>query len=266
TGLTVGDFYHIRVVAMSSAGTTLGPDVTFQAGPGAWTPFSRCPVDDPAMLATDGVTTSSVCIASNSTHGSIKIGSLPATTTGNSNLQGGLVADLNAGGFTVIATVESAGTPRDFDLLAGIDIGKPIVTIPVRIHLVGQNVDLGPSCFIGSEADPILLRPANTDLTNAMAEFLMFDPDGTLDPNGPLAALVVSGAVQGDSTFAVPAAGGCGPNGDGSLDAAVNAVVGLPSPAGSNTLVLDDASSALAIPAPGTTGAQFAAFWHSAFD
>src|SRR5581483_8167049 len=74
TGLTVGDFYHIRVVAMSSAGTTFGPDVTFQAGPGAWTPFSRCPVDDPAMLATDGVTTSSVCIASNSTHGSIKIG------------------------------------------------------------------------------------------------------------------------------------------------------------------------------------------------
>jgi NAD(P)-dependent dehydrogenase (short-subunit alcohol dehydrogenase family) len=30
---------------------------------------------------------------------------------------------------------------------------------------------------------------------------------------------------------------GCGPNGDGSLDAVVNAVVGLPSPAGANHLV-----------------------------
>ena len=59
---------------------------------------------------------------------------------------------------------------------------------------------------------------------------------------------------------------GCGPNGDGSLDAAINAVVRLPSPAGSNNLVLDDASNSLALPATGTTGAQFAAFWHSAFD
>ncbi len=287
TGLTIGAFYHFRVVATNGAGTTFGADQTFQAGPGAWTPFSRCPVDDPAMLATDGNTFTSICVASNSSHGSITIGAT-TTATMNSNLQGGLVADLNngvftfispaggalvgdpvdvvAGGVTVTATVESAGTPTDFDLLAGISLGMPILTLPVKIHLVGQSIDLGPTCFIGSEQDPIILKPANTDVSNAMLDFVMFDPDGTINPNGPLSALVVTGTTQGDSTFAVPAASGCGPNGDGSLDAVVNAVVGLPSPSGANNLVLEDAGSALAIPATGETGVQFSADWHSAFD
>jgi hypothetical protein len=44
----------------------------------------------------------------------------------------------------------------------------------------------------------------------------------------------------------------------------VNAVVGLPSPAGTNHLVLDDASSALALPVSGD-GQQFADDWHVAF-
>lgn len=201
---------------------------------------------------------------------------------------GWLVAGLNAAVFTVIApidgalaadpvdtmigtavitaTVESAGTPTDFDLLAGIEVGRPILTLPVKIHLVGQNIDLGPNCYIGSEADPIVLHPANTDISNAMAEFVSFDPDGTPNPNGPLSALIVTGTTQGDSTFSVPVATGCGPNGDGSLDAVINALVGLPSPSGNNVLVLEDAGSALALPAVPLTGAEFAAFWHSAFD
>jgi hypothetical protein len=84
--------------------------------------------------------------------------------------------------------------------------------------------------------------------------------------------LIVGGLVQGDDTFAVPGATGCGPNGDGSLDVVVNAVVGLPSPSGANHLVLDDASSSLALPASGLsgsgtilTGQQFADDWHVAF-
>ena len=55
SGLTVGAFYHYRVIATNSAGTVTGADQTFQAGPGLWTPAYRCPVDDPATLATDGV-------------------------------------------------------------------------------------------------------------------------------------------------------------------------------------------------------------------
>jgi hypothetical protein len=290
TGLTIGTFYHFHVVATNAAGTTTGADQTFQAGPGAWTPFSRCPVDDPAMLATDGTILASICIASNSTHGSIKIGSLPPTITGNSNLQGGLVADLSggiftfiaplggsliadpatvtAGGVTVLATVVSAGTPTDFDLLAGISVGAPILTLPVKIQLVSQTpgIDLGPNCSIGSDMNPIVLHPANTDVSNAMLDFVNFDADGTIDPNGPFASLIVSGTTQGDSTFSVPAVSGCGPNGDGSLDSVVNTVVGLPSASGNNNLVLEDASSSLALPNTNQSGAEVSAAWHSAFD
>jgi hypothetical protein len=295
TGLTVGAFYHFRVVATNSAGTTTGADQTFQAGPGAWTPFSRCAVDDPAMLATDGINTVSFCLASNSPNGSITIGTLPPTTTGNSNLQGGLVVDISnetftfiappagslvadpvtvtIGTVTVTATVESAGTPTDFDLFAGLQVGVPIITLPIKIHLVGQTPvgDLGPSCFIGSEQNPIVLHPANTDISNLELLSGQFDPDGTPNPNGILAFLTVAGTVQGDSMFSVPGATGCGSN--GSLDAVVNTVVGLPSPAGANNLVLDDASSSLALPTSGlsgegviVTGQEFADFWHSAFD
>jgi hypothetical protein len=184
---------------------------------------------------------------------------------------GSLIADpatVTAGGVTVTATVESAGTPTDFDLLAGISVGMPILTLPIKIHLVSQTpgVDLGPSCFIGSDMNPIVLHPANTDVSNAMLDFQMFDADGTLNPNGAFAALIVSGTTQGDSTFSVPAVSGCGPNGDGSLDSVVNTVVGLPSPSGNNNLVLEDASSALALPNNGQNGQEFADAWHSAFD
>src|SRR5262249_18124553 len=155
SGLTVGAFYHFRVVATNSAGTTTGADQMFQAGPGAWTPFSRCPVDDPAMLAADGANALALCVASNPTHGSIKLGSTPTTETGNSNLQGGLLlnestftftfiappagalvgdpVDVTISGLTAIATVESAGTPTDFNLIAGLSLGVPIVTLPSKI-------------------------------------------------------------------------------------------------------------------------------------
>jgi hypothetical protein len=279
------------VVATSSAGTSTGADQEFQAGPGAWASFFRCPVDDPAMLATDSINTASFCLASNSTHGSIKIGNLPTQTTGNTNLQAGLAGQLTGpvvgsptGALvadpvqitgtpvgTVIAITESAGLPSDFNLLAGIQTGVPIITLPIKIQL--QNPALGPSCFIGSDQDPIVLQPVNTDLSQAQihqATLLEpFDPNGVFNLVGPLASLVSTGAVQGDDTFAVPGANGCGPNGDGSLDAVVNAVVGLPSPSGNNHLVLQDAASALAFPGFGfgnaLTGEEFAADWHIAF-
>jgi hypothetical protein len=285
-GLMLGDFYHFRVVATSTTGATNGDDQTFQAGPGAWAPLFRCPVDDPAMLATDGLNSQSICLGSNSTHGSFTLGNT-TTMSANTNLQAGLVDDLTTGLFTVIppsggalvadpaevsvggvsavATVESAGVPSNFDLFAGISLGAPIITIPIKIHLTSQTVDLGPNCFIGSDQNPILLTPQNTDLTNAQAKLESFDPDGTPDPVGPLGAIVVTGAVQGDDTFAVPAAEGCGPNGDGSLDGTINTLVGLPSPSGSNHLVLNDASSAVGFANTGD-GQQFSTFWHAAFD
>jgi len=286
SGLTTGAYYHFRVVASSTAGTTTGEHQEFQAGPGNWAPFNRCPVDDPAMLAVDGTSTRSLCVGSNSTHGSITIGNLPTQTTVNTNLQVGLVLDETTFEISVIsppggalvadpvqisspvgpvtAVTMSAGTPSNFNLFAGITTGVPIITLPIKIQL--QNPVLGPSCFIGSEQDPIVLHPENTDFSNAQSVaglINFFDPNGTPNLAGPLDALLITGGVQGDDTFAVPGATGCGPG--GGLDAVVNAVVGLPSPSGNNHLVLDDAASGIAFTFQGESGQQFASQWHIAF-
>jgi DNA-binding beta-propeller fold protein YncE len=289
--LTTGSAYHFRVVATSSAGKTTGPDQEFQAGPGAWASFFRCPVDDPAMLATTGFNPSTgtgtigLCLSANSTHGSISIGNL-TTTTGNTNLQVGLVGSNGLGTLTVVpasagslvadpvqlttpvgpvtAVTESAGTPSNFCLFCGIEADQPILTIPIKIQL--ENPALGPNCTIGSDQNPILLSPQNTDLSNAktVGAFFSFDANGVPDSTpGPDGALLVTGLVQGDDTFAVPGATGCGPN--GSLDGLVDGVAGLPSPSGSNHLVLDDASSGLAFPENGEGGQAFANNWHVAF-
>jgi len=47
------------------------------------------------------------------------------------------------------------------------------------------------------------------------------------------------------------------------LESVIDALVGLPSPSGMNHLVLNDASSALALPSTPMTGQQFASAWHA---
>jgi hypothetical protein len=273
---------------------------------GLWAPLNRCPVDDPAMLAADGTAVSASCLASHSTSGEFTIGgtTLPA---GASDLQAGvlnksgtytLVTPAGAGILAepvqvpggllglmcpsdiplvsqlcdsvvgsplnaVTATLEPAGPVRDFNIAAGTGVGTPIATIPVKVHL--RNPLLDPHCYIGSDADPILLRPAN--LNKPTPALVRFDADGTANPTGEMGYLKLTGASQGDSTFAVPGANGCGLL--GLLDGAVNLKQGLPSPAGENNLVLNDASTYLGgfqnprafTP---TQGQQLADRWHAA--
>lgn len=273
---------------------------------GDWAPFSRCPVDDPAMLAADGVSTTDVCLASHSASGSLKLGNTSATT-GASDLQLGLISEstlslVSSGGAgiaadpvkipggllglmcpssvllvslvchqatdntlnDVLATVEPAGAPSGFDLGAGLGSGSPILTLPVKVRL--QNPLLASTRTIGSDSNPILLRPKN--LTTPTVDVTRFDGDGTSDPTaGDLQRIGLTGASQGDDSFAVPAATGCGAL--GLLDAAINLKTGLPSPAGKNNLVLNNASTFVAgltnasAFAP-NAGRQLSTFWHSA--
>jgi hypothetical protein len=274
---------------------------------GNWAPFTRCPVDDPPMLAADGRAEIVQCIASHAASGSIKLGSTEVVT-GASDLQAGVVqhtggaptlvapaggaliadsADIPGGLLglmcpsdipvisdicwqitngtlnRITATVESAGAPTGFDLTAGATSGRPILSIPVRIHL--QNPFLGGSCYIGSAAHPIVLRPQN--VTAPALGIKRFDGNGTPNTAGVMNRLSLTGASQTDTTFAVPGASGCGLA--GMLDWAVNLKTGLPSAAGNNSVVLDNASTYLAgLNAPGTVvpnnGKLLSQYWHSA--
>lgn len=275
---------------------------------GAWAPFNRCPVHDPVMLA--AIPDREACIAANSPNGSIKIGNMPETETGNSNLQFGAACttiectDINAativpgtggsvlsdpvqvpggllgiivpedvpeplrvpvqqaidnGPLGVTATVENAGVPFEFDLFAGLALDQQLIALPVKIHL--ENVVLGPDCFIGSDQNPIVLRPVNTDISNLELSGVAAELDGTV-PGDDLIVLTTTGTVQGDDSFAVPEASGCGPA--GLLDGPINSRVGLPSPSGNNNLVLNDVTSSAIAGLSGVTGAEFAAGWDSA--
>ncbi|WP_406144112.1 hypothetical protein [Streptomyces sp. NBC_01012] len=278
---------------------------------GDWAPFSRCPVDDPAMLAADGEVLVATCVSSHSPSGSIKLGSTEATTGAN-DMQFGVVQDTAAGTFTVVppdggalvgepteipggllglmcpdddipvisdlcesitdatlnkvtATVESAGTPTEFNLTSGLVTGRQIVKLPIRIRL--ENPLLGSTCYIGSESDPVVLRPQNT--TPPAVEVQRFDVDGTRDAAGAMLRFALTGNDQGDSAFAVPKATGCGPF--GSLSWAVNLKTGLPSAAGNNNLVLNNASTySGGLTAPGlvlpNAGKVLSEYWHSAAD
>jgi hypothetical protein len=273
---------------------------------GAWAPLNRCPVDDPAMLAADGATVAALCLSSSAPNGTFTIGAT-TLTTGATDLQLGVLNQ--AGTYTTVApaagavigdsvdipggllglmcpstipfisdicrlvtnsplnrvtaTIQSAGAPTDFNLGAGVGTGAPIITLPVKIKL--DNPFLGTTCFIGTNANPIVLKPAN--LTRPTGKVVRFNADGTANTTGQMGYLSLSGAAQGDSTFAVPKSSGCGLF--GILSGAVDLKQGLPSAAGSNSLVLNDAVTNLGgfqVPrnfAP-TQGQQLSQRWHAA--
>jgi hypothetical protein len=271
---------------------------------GIWGPFTRCPVDSPTLLAADGVSADPACLASSSPNGSIKLGNSTATT-GQTDLQlgatisdadasfslvspagGGIVADPVAipGGLLglmcpsdipavsalcatitngplnqVTATVVPAGEPSGFSLSAALTTGETLITMPVRIKLA--NPLLAPGCTIGTDSNPIVLRPEN--ITTPTITLAFGDLDGT--PNELGALVNITGvSTQGDDSFAAPGATGCGLA--GLVDLAINTKVGLPSPAGNNNLVLNNAAASVIAEANQgpVTGQQFSDGWHAA--
>jgi hypothetical protein len=287
------------------------PPVTLS---GEWAPFTRCPVDNPTMLAVDGIIGNAGCVADISPSGSMTIGSLTVAFKGTNHQFGldlgeGITIVSPAGGVlltepvqlpgglqelicpsqghgawrvcrhshgpgrsgrdAVTWTLESAGVLTNFNLFAGLGVGVPFSTTPVRVHL--QSRLLGDDCYIGSEAEPIITLPANLELPSVA--FIHFEANGTLittegeEKPGELLAIVTHSPQEGASAFTVPAASGCGFR--GFYDQAIDSKVGLPSSASTNSLVFKEAVSSLAVinspeaVAP-NDGKELAKDWHAA--
>jgi hypothetical protein len=116
-----------------------------------------------------------------------------------------------------------------FAALGGSFGSTALLRVPVKFHL--QNVLLGSSCYVGSDASPIVLSLMRLDSPNEHAAF-----------KGRV--VVVTGVNLGDSTFAVPGATGCGPL--GVADPAINLKEGWPSPSGSNSVVIQSDAEVVA--------------------
>jgi hypothetical protein len=143
-------------------------------------------------------------------------------------------------GFTgVTATVELAGPASSIQLSPLnllIQQGNAL-SLPVKIKL--GNPFLGNSCYIGSNSNPITIGfttgttappPPNKPITGS---------PGTGSQNESLTILKFAGGRLVNNSFAAPGANGCGGLFSLLIDPFVNSIVGLPSPAGTNTAILE---------------------------
>jgi hypothetical protein len=116
--------------------------------------------------------------------------------------------------------------------------GIPALGLPVKVKL--ENPLLGNECYIGSSTEPIVLKlttgttkppPPNTPITGKLGE-ISSRADGGI--------LVIKNNSLVDNLFAVPAAKGCGGKAfESVIDPLIDAKLGLPSPSGNNTAILN---------------------------
>jgi hypothetical protein len=116
--------------------------------------------------------------------------------------------------------------------------GIPALGLPVKVKL--ENPLLGNECYIGSSTEPVVLKlttgttkppPQNKPITGKTGEISSRAEGGIL---------VIKKNSLVDNVYAVPAAKGCGGKlFEALIDPIVNAKLGLPSPAGNNTAILN---------------------------
>lgn len=128
-------------------------------------------------------------------------------------------------------------------------------TLPLRVRL--SNPFLGNNCYIGSAQNPIVVKLQTATTNPPLPNQPISGNPGTYneivtDEANYYSYVSVEGSTLVDNSFAVPAAKGCGNIAlglpiitqvlDALVSGAVNLKVGLPSPAGKNTAILNGSS------------------------
>jgi hypothetical protein len=143
-------------------------------------------------------------------------------------------------GFTgVTATVELAGPASSINLnVSNTLFGTgTALGMPVKVKL--SNPFLGSSCYIGSNSQPLQLKlttgatsppPPNTSISGNPGEFSAIE-------TGKIVVLKKNKLV--DNSFSAPGANGCGGIFSFLVDPFVDSILGTPSPAGTNTAILE---------------------------
>ncbi|WP_034486819.1 hypothetical protein [Actinomadura oligospora] len=116
----------------------------------------------------------------------------------------------SGGVFTFSTQIEGAGPIQMKGLLPS--------AIPVKVHV--SNWMLGGGCYIGTDGDPIVIRPVVSGLGLQV-----------------ISGRPVIHATVSDSTFSVPGASGCGLW--GMMNPVVNSYAGIPSGSGNNSVAFD---------------------------
>jgi hypothetical protein len=140
----------------------------------------------------------------------------------------------------VTELVANEKDPAVLDLLSFAFEENTAMVLPVRIHL--KNRLLSENCYIGSETSPILLHLTTGTTKPEPPNSPIKGKAGTLseeEENGHAVTIAQESTLL-DNTFSVPKAEGCGTGPAASLiDSLINTKLGLPSPNGHNTIILN---------------------------
>lgn len=143
-------------------------------------------------------------------------------------------------GFTgVTATVELVGPASNVKLsiLNTLTGTGTALGLPVKVKL--SNPFLGSSCYIGSNTNPVKINfitgttappPPNTPISGNPGEFEGLE-EGTI--------IRLKNNKLVDNSFSAPGANGCGGLFSFLIDPFVDSILGTPSPAGTNTAILE---------------------------
>jgi len=146
---------------------------------------------------------------------------------------------INKGLTGVTATTELAAPASDIGLSTEnlIDEEGTALSLPVKIKL--SNFLLGESCYIGSNAHPIVINFTTGTTEPPAPNKPIKGAAGTFEHNETFTLITLNGGRLVNNSFAVPGAEGCGGALSGVVDPLVNSILGLPAAAGHNTAILE---------------------------
>jgi hypothetical protein len=138
---------------------------------------------------------------------------------------------------TVNATTELARPASEIYVNKDNEVNQigTALTLAVKVHL--ENPLLGRSCYIGSSADPIVFNLTTGTTSPPPPNQAISGKIGEISFKDELTFIEVTEHVQVDNAFPAPEATGCGGPFSFLLDKLINNKIGLPSPAGYNTII-----------------------------
>jgi hypothetical protein len=112
-----------------------------------------------------------------------------------------------------------------------------VLSLPVKIHL--ESPILGRECYIGSDQAPVVLNLTTGTTSPAPPNSPISGHVGELKVKDEFNFAEIPGSILVDNEFAAPQATGCGGVLSFLIDPIINHKLGLPSPAGNNTIIQD---------------------------
>lgn len=146
---------------------------------------------------------------------------------------------INDGLTGVSATVEVAGPASNIKVnTTNLILEKgTALSLPVKIKL--SNPLLGSNCYIGSNSNPVVIDFTSGTTAPPPPNEPISGDAGTLTVGGGGTIVTLSGGALVNNSYAAPEADGCGGIFSFFIDPLVNDLIELPSPAGTNTAVLE---------------------------